>query len=159
MKRLEESMEPVLTTILAALAAGAAAKAKDVASQAILDAYNGLKALIVRKLDGDETGVSVVEKKPESENAHAVLAESLTEKHLQSDGELQEGAQQLTKALIEAKAAGVPGMGDIDIHLIQGKVNATVENLGASGRITIGTVIAQEGDARVSGLHAGTTKN
>jgi hypothetical protein len=152
-------MEPVLTTILAALAAGAAAKAKDVASQAILDAYNGLKGLIIRKLDGDQTGVSVVEKKPESENAHAVLAEALTDKHLESDPELEQHAQKLTKVLAEAKTAGVPGMGDIDIHLIQGKVNAIVENLVASGRITIGSVIAKEGDARVSGLQAGTTKN
>jgi len=44
------AMEPILTSIVAALVAGATAKAKDVASQAISDAYEGLKGIIVNKL-------------------------------------------------------------------------------------------------------------
>jgi hypothetical protein len=40
-------MEPTLTAILSALVAGATAKAKDVASDAVLTAYTTLKALLV----------------------------------------------------------------------------------------------------------------
>ena len=39
-------MEPILTTILSALVAGAAAKAQDVASKTVSDAYDSLKALL-----------------------------------------------------------------------------------------------------------------
>lgn len=51
-------MEPV-SIIMAALAAGAAAGATEVASQAIKDAYEGLKALVLKRLEG----------KPAAENA------------------------------------------------------------------------------------------
>ena len=44
---LEENvMEPVITTIAAAVALGAAAGIKDTASKAVVDAYAGLKKLI-----------------------------------------------------------------------------------------------------------------
>lgn len=151
-------MDSVLNTILGALAAGAVAKAKDVASQGVMDAYNGLKSLIIRKLDGDDTGVSVVEKKPESENAHAVLAEALTDKHLQTDVELQQYAEQLKKALVDAKAAGMAGTGDIEIDRIQGHVNAIVDDLVATGRVKIGSIIGVTGDARITRIRAGTQK-
>src|SRR5258708_20599914 len=44
-------MDP-LSLILAAITAGAAASAKDTASAAIKDTYQGLKALIQRKFEG-----------------------------------------------------------------------------------------------------------
>lgn len=150
-------MEPILTSILAALAAGAVAKSKDVASQAITDAYGGLKSLIVRKL-GKGGAVQSVEDEPLSEAAHTALAEALAKKQLQTDAELQDKAQQLDKALAEAKAAGVSGMGDIEIEQVRGRVNATVKNLVASGRIKVNAVIAETGDATVDNLHAGKTE-
>src|SRR5438045_457529 len=100
-----ESMEPILTTILAALTAGALAKSKDVASQAVIDAYDGLKSLIVRKL-GKGGAVQSVEDEPESKTAHETLAEALAKNRLQADAELEQKAEQLKKALLEAKAAG-----------------------------------------------------
>ena len=44
-------MEPI-TLILTALGAGAALGVKDTASTAVLDAYNGLKALVRRRIAG-----------------------------------------------------------------------------------------------------------
>ena len=64
--------EPILTTVIAALVAGATAQAGKVASQAISDAYDGLKALIVRKLGGKTGAVQSVEDEPESEEAQAL---------------------------------------------------------------------------------------
>lgn len=152
-------MDSVLNTILGALAAGAIAKAKDVASQGVMDAYSGLKSLIIRKLDGDDTGVTVIEKKPDSENAHAVLAEALIDKHLQADAELARFAEQLKEALLDAKATGMAGSGDIEIDQVQGHVNAIVENLVATGRVKIVSIVADTGDARISAIRAGTEKN
>ena len=50
-------MDPV-SLIVAALAAGASAALKDTATEAIKDAYNGLKSLLKRKL-GNEPAAQV----------------------------------------------------------------------------------------------------
>jgi hypothetical protein len=60
-------MDPV-TVIVSALVAGAAAGAKDTASQAIKDAYSGLKTLIQKRFSGKpeaEMALAQHEKKPE----------------------------------------------------------------------------------------------
>jgi hypothetical protein len=150
----ERTMEPFITTIVAAVVAGATAKVKDVASEAVKDAYEGLRALVIRKL-GKGGAVQSVEDDPESETAHATLAEAIAKKNLQADAELKDSAQQLEKALAEAKAAGTAGTGDIEIETVRGRINATVENLIATGRIKLGPVVAETGDAKVSGLTAG----
>ncbi len=94
--RLEESIVGVkmdtIVTIVSALGAGALAKAKEVGSQAILDAYNGLKALLVEKL-GKGTAVQSVEDEPESDSARSVLVEALAKKELQADSLLKELAE------------------------------------------------------------------
>jgi len=147
-------MEPILTTILAALAAGALAKSKDIASQAVMDAYEGLKSLIVGRL-GKAGAVQSVEDEPESEAACTALAEALAKKQLQADAEIQEKARQLDRLLAESQTAGVPGAGDIAIREVRGRMNATVKNLVASGRIQLDAVVAETGDATVDNLHVG----
>jgi hypothetical protein len=147
-------MEPILTTIVAALVAGAVAKAKDVGSEALADAYDGLKALIIRKL-GKSGAVQSVEDEPESESAQATLAEALAKKELQSDADLKALAERLERAIADAKAAAVPGAGDIEIATVRGAVNTTVNKLVATGRIKLGAVVAETGDATVSDLSAG----
>ena len=60
-------IEPV-SLILNALASGAAAALKDTASQALKDAYRGLKHLLRRKLEGNgeaEAALKLYETKPE----------------------------------------------------------------------------------------------
>ena len=147
-------MEPLLTTILAALVAGAVAKAKDVASKAVSDAYEGLKSLLIRKL-GKSGAVQSVEDQPDSEPAGAALTEALANKGLAEDAALSELAQSLKQALAEAKAAGVPGAADIEIDKVSGRMNAIVERLAAAGRIKLGPIIAEGGDATVRDLSAG----
>jgi hypothetical protein len=148
-------VEPILTTILSALVAGAVAKAKDVASKAVSDGYNGLKSLLVRKL-GKSGAVQSVEDEPDSEPASAALAEALAKQGLAKDAELAALAESVKQALAQAKAAGVPGAADIEIETVRGRMNATVERLVATGRIKLGPVIAEGGDASVRDLSAGT---
>lgn len=150
-------MEPILTTILGALAAGAIAKSKDIASQALTDAYDGLKSLIIQKL-GKGGAVQSVEDDPSSEKAQAALADALAKKQLHADTELREKAEQLDKMLAKAKATGVFGAADIEIELVRGRVNATVKNLVATGHIRLNSVVAETGDATVDNLQAGGTE-
>jgi hypothetical protein len=149
-------MEPILTTIISALVAGAVAKAKDVASQAVSEAYQGLKSLIVRKLGGKSGAVQSIEDDPDSESAQASLAEVLAKQQLHQDAELKTLADRLERAVAEAKQAAVAGSGDIEIASVRGKVNATIQRLEAQGRIKLGPIEATEGSAVVSDLRAGS---
>jgi len=49
-----------ITTILVALASGAAAAAQDTASQVVKDAYAGLKALVQRKLQAKDPNAATI---------------------------------------------------------------------------------------------------
>jgi hypothetical protein len=72
-------MEPVTVTMVTALAAGAAAAAKDVATTAIKDAYSGLKKLIVDRYQKAAPFVEAVEANPTSEPEQKVLLRQLQE--------------------------------------------------------------------------------
>jgi len=149
-------MDPILTSVVAAFVAGASAKAKDVGSEALSDAYDGLKKFIVRKL-GKSGAVQSVEDEPESESAQATLVEALSKKadELQANSDLKELVESLERAITGLNATSTSGVGLIDIQTVRGKVNATVENLTATGRIKLGSVIGETGDATVKGLTAG----
>ena len=139
-----------LASIVGALAAGALAKAGDVGGRAVTDAYDALRALIVRKL-GKGGAVQSVEDEPRSETAQATLAEALTKAGLGADTELARQAEALRGALAGAAAAGA----DIEVGDITAKVNVLVKDLVASGRIKLGDVRAETGDATITNLTAG----
>ena len=97
-------MEPVTTTIVAALAAGAVAAAKDVAADAIKSAYDGLKSLIVKKF-GDKEDVKDalenMEKKPESKGRQQTLEEEVDAAKIGEDREIVKMARELLALLEE----------------------------------------------------------
>ena len=99
-------MDPI-TLITTALVAGAVAASKDVAKQAVKDAYAGLKALIVRKF-GDksdaEDAMAAVEKKPDSGGRQAMLAEELEAAQAAQDDEVLKQAQAFLDMLEDAKS-------------------------------------------------------
>jgi hypothetical protein len=88
-------MEPI-TLILTALGAGAALGVKDTASTAVLDAYNGLKALVRRRIAG-RRGSDVIlegfEKAPQT--WREPLAQELTAAGAAQDAGLVAAAQAL----------------------------------------------------------------
>jgi hypothetical protein len=67
-------MEPV-TTIVAALVAGASEAIKPLAGQALKDAYQGLKTFIQSRYA--KVGLSQLEEAPDSKPRRAVVAEDL----------------------------------------------------------------------------------
>jgi hypothetical protein len=144
-------MIELLTSVVGALAAGALAKVGDVGGRAVTDGYDALRALIVRKL-GKGGAVQSVEDEPRSETAQAALAEALTKAGLAADSELVQHAEAL-RAAIDG-ATGTSGAA-IEVGNIFGKVNVLVSNLVANGRIKLGDVRAETGDATITNLTAG----
>jgi hypothetical protein len=144
-------MVELLVGVIGALAAGALAKAGDIGGRAVADAYDGLRALIVRKL-GKGGAVQSVEDEPRSEAAQAALAEALTKAGLAADPELAQHAEVLRAAV--TSAPGGTGA-DIEVGDIVGKVNVLVNNLVATGRIKLGDLRAETGDATLTNLTAG----
>ena len=95
-------MEPVTTAILAAIAAGAAKSAGGVAEKGLVDAYNGLKALLQRKFGSESRlakAVDDLEAKPESEARKGVVREEAAEAKANENAELVRVAQTLLDQL------------------------------------------------------------
>ena len=98
-------MDPV-TLILAALTAGAAASAKDTASVAVKDAYDGLKGLIQRKLANKpaaQMALAEYEKKPDI--WRAPLEEEIKEIRINQDKEIVAAAQKVMSMVRPQQAA------------------------------------------------------
>lgn len=140
-----------VASVIGALAAGALAKASDIGGRVAADAYDALRALIVRKL-GKSGAVQGLEDDPHSETAQAALAEALTKADLAADPELAQHAKALRAAL---EAGAEMGGADIDVGDIVGRVDVLVSNLVATGRIKLGDIRAETGDVILTNLTAG----
>jgi hypothetical protein len=146
------TMEPVLSSIIGALVAGAVASAGKVGGKAVSDAYEGLKELIIGKLKKRGTVISV-EEDPHSEVAQEALAEAIAKGGVAADPDLASSAKKLEELLSALPKSDKAA--DIDVGNIRGKVNAVVDRLTATGRIKIGDLTAETGDARLTNLTAG----
>ena len=90
-------MDPITVTIVSALAAGAAAAAKDVATDVIKDAYAGLKRLIIDRYQRAAPFADAVEADPASEPEQKVLGKQLDQAGAPEDDDLKAAAQALLK--------------------------------------------------------------
>jgi len=98
-------MDP-LTLILTALTAGAAAGGQIVVSDAIKDAYHGLKALIQRKFVGKPSAeVALTEHESDPQTWAAPLKKALAQEHVDQDQTILQAAEQLL-AQIKAQPGG-----------------------------------------------------
>ena len=101
-------MDPVTTAILAAITAGIAPGLTEVSKKAILDAYDGLKALIRRKF-GDKSELAKVvdglEQSPESKGRKESLQEEVEKANGEKDPEILAAAQALLEE-IKAQPGG-----------------------------------------------------
>ena len=92
-------MDPV-TLILAALAAGALSGAKDVAGDAVKDAYGALKSLVRRKLHGDQAQELALDKHEEDpETWKEPLKKALTDSGADQDDEILQRAKELLEQI------------------------------------------------------------
>ena len=118
-------MDPV-TLILAALAAGASAGIGDTASQAIKDAYAGLKTLIKRRFVGSSKAQEVlVEHEADPETYERPLAKQLKATGANEDAAILEAAERLLALADEARVQTKYNV----------QVRGNVGNLGDYGHI------------------------
>lgn len=96
-------MDPVITTIIGALAGSASRKIFD-------ESYNTLKALLNRKFGNDSEvakAIDRLEAKPESQGRKRVLEEELLAVKAHEDREVQQAAQALQSCLTFASCRQV----------------------------------------------------
>jgi hypothetical protein len=126
-------MDPI-TVIVTALATGAAAAAKETASEVIKDAYHGLKALIQRKFADKPEAESILAKHAEKPAVwEAPLKEALAEVAADRDAAILTAAQQLM-ALIDPQQAAT---GKYTVH-IAGNVQGVVQGDHAQVTMSFG---------------------
>jgi len=111
-------MDPVSLIVLA-LAAGASAGLKDTVSQAVQDAYGGLRALALRRLAGRQDGALILDRHEESPQVWALpLTGELTAAGAGRDGEMLRAAQALMSLLDQAGSRN--GRYQVDLRGAQG---------------------------------------
>jgi hypothetical protein len=137
-----------VTEIVAALAAGAVASVKDTASQAVKDAYKGLKGLLVGKLPS----LHSLEEDPRDEDVRKVAAKELEKKGLAADTSVVEKVRDLIEAL-EREPAERLAEWAIDIGQIRAAKSVIIKHLESKGGGTrIRDVEAKSGDVRIEGV-------
>jgi len=111
-------MDPV-TLILAALAAGAALGVKDAASATVKDAYEGLKALVKKRVAGRRDGELVLARYEEAPDSwRGPLAAELTAVGADADADLVAAAQAVMRLADEAGSRA--GKYNVRVHGGQG---------------------------------------
>src|SRR5713226_5973678 len=111
-----------VTLIESALVAGAAASAKDTASTAVKDAYNGLKALIVRKFSGKSKAQEMLaDHEEDPETYEKPLKKVLIEAHVEQEQEILEAARKLM-TLVQPQQMGMGKYNIQNTGTVQGQV-------------------------------------
>ena len=145
-------MEPITTTIVAAIASGALAGTTNVATEAIKDAYQGLKHLITSRYKSAATSVAKVEAQPDSSTEHASLAKQLESAGAGTDKELSAAAQALLDAI--DKLRGVEAAAPLfDFDRLRVARNLELNDISALGTVFRGRDVEVSGDFKASGIH------
>ncbi|TBE49901.1 hypothetical protein ELH06_12370 [Rhizobium ruizarguesonis] len=146
-------MDPI-TAIVTALALGASTGIKDVASQAVKEAYTGLRNLIKNRFPA--VSLEQLEQMPSSENLRSVVEKDLHAANAQNDTELAAKAQALLELIEQVAPQAAPAIG-IDFHRVKA-ANIRLREIVASGagvRVVDAEVI---GDIEVSNVQAGVSR-
>ena len=122
-------MDPV-SLIVAALVAGAAASAKDVTSQAVKDAYAGLKTVLSRLFaDKLKAQVIIEEHEADPQTYEKPLKKLLTEAHADQDADLLAAAERVIM-LVQPQQIGMGKFSIQNTGTVQG------QNVGDQNTIT-----------------------
>ncbi|MCI5118154.1 MAG: hypothetical protein D3913_09370 [Candidatus Electrothrix sp. LOE1_4_5] len=107
-------MEPIITTIAAAVALGAAESLKDVAAAAVKDSYSTLKNLFHNRYGNNEDVTDAMDylvKKPEAAPRRQMLEQALKDAGADKDQELVQEAEQVLAAVEKHSPESVAGIG------------------------------------------------
>jgi hypothetical protein len=144
-------LETVSAIVAEAVAVGAVAGLGDTAKQAVVDAYQKLKALVSGRYS--LVGVESLEQQPDSVARRAVLAEDLQRAGAEGDQELLAAAQALIAVVRAHEAAAGVAVG-VDLERVSAAALRIrqVESTGTGVRVVGGTF---EGDIEIGSVKAG----
>jgi hypothetical protein len=140
-----------------ALAMGAAAGLKPTAEQAVKDAYNGLKQILIDRYKMSQTSLAQLEENPQSKARQSVVQESLKHDQVVGDEELLQQAKSVMQEVQhhDPATAEVVGVELEDIHA----ASLTIDEILSTG---VGVRVKSadiEGDIHISKVRAGKTKS
>jgi hypothetical protein len=126
-------MDP-MTLILTALGAGAAAGGQAIASDAIKDAYTGLKTLIQRKLSGNSSAeLALTKHAADPTKWESSLRKALVQVHVDQDEDIIEAAQRVMEQINPQQAEmgkyNLQVTGDVQ-GINQGDYNTITQTFG-----------------------------
>ena len=148
-----------LTSLVTALAAGAAAALKPTVEQAVKDSYAALKGLIQRKYA--QVSLDQLEANPSSKSRRGVVAEDLAAVKADQDAEVLQKAQALLEAIQRHTPDAAAAIG-VDLKDIAGaalairRVTATGAGVKVAGATLSGDITIE--DVRAGG-HGGAPPN
>jgi len=135
-------MDPFISSLVGALAAGAVAAAKDTATQAVKDAYASIRKCIKDRYTS--VPVDALEKEPGSKDQQLVVQERLEKAGADEDPELP----QFLKQFVEALKAQAPDAGKtvgVDLDNIIAAIDVQIRRVGVEGPVKIKDVEAGSG--------------
>lgn len=144
-------MDPI-SAIVAALVAGAVEASRPTAVQAVKDAYEGFKALIVRKFSRSATPLQGVEERPTSAARQSALKEELAEAGADRDAEVLSALQTLIATLREHAPQSVANLtASGGINLPGGTFQGPVSLAGGNTTIQSGGGAVVQGGVNTGG--------
>ena len=142
-------MDPIVISVVSALAAGALAAAKGVATDAVKDAYAALKHVIVDRYKHAGPFVEAVEADPSSGDEQRVLAKKLA--GAESSPELRQAATALLAA-VEQLSTQPEAAAVFDFGKFKALKTFEVEDVEYFGTLFRAQEAVFEGDAKFKGL-------
>jgi hypothetical protein len=141
-------MDPITT----ALVAGATFVLKGVASEAVKDAYKGLKDLLAGKL----SSLTNLEEDPADEDYRKAAEKELQKKGVAQDPAVLGKANELSQA-IEREPKDRLAAAGIDISGLRAARDVIVKRLSATGGVHLQDIRAEQGTIDIQDISAGTS--
>lgn len=143
-------MDPV-SAIVAALSAGAALAAKEVATQAVKEAYDGLKSLIAGRFGSVD--VDLIERNPDSAGRQAAVREELDAAGAAGAADVLAAAQALLER-IEKDAPEKAAAVGVDLERVKA-ANIAIADVVSTGSGVVARDVEASGDLSIRGVRAG----
>jgi hypothetical protein len=134
-QRKEKNMDPITAALVAAIAAGAT----QVGKSAVVDSYNGIKALIKKKFGKTDLPAAIesLEKKPESKSRQGMVQEEVESAHADKDPEILGTVQALIDAL-KSTPEGQKVIGKYNLNIQGSDVGVIGDKADIKGGIHFG---------------------
>jgi hypothetical protein len=145
-------MTDLASVIVGALSAGATVALKESASQAVKDAYSGLKRLLAGRL----MSLPNLEEDPTDQDFRNAAQKELQRKNLDSDRDLIQQVRELTLALEQVTREQLNNWG-IDISQLHAAQNVLIQNLQSTNHgVRIKDVEASSGNIHIKEIKSET---